>query len=395
MPKSTKRSVKKPAKPYAEFPLFPHATRRWAKKIKGKLHYFGPWDDPDGALQNYLDQRDDLHAGRTPRARGNGLTIRELCNRFLTSKRHLLDNGEITDRTFHDYYSTCERVVSTFGRTRPVEELAASDFERLRSKLAKKRGPVTLGNEIQRVRMVFKYAYDEGLTDRLIRYGQSFKKPSRKTLRKARAKNGKRMFEAAELRKAIDSASQPLRAMILLGINCGFGQTDVSSLPQSTVDLEGGWIDYPRPKTGIERRCPLWPETVKALREAIAKRPKPKDAADADLAFITKYGKRWVKTHTTENGSGTPADALGQQFSKLLTELGIKRPGVSFYALRHTFATIGGESRDQVAVDHIMGHARDDMASLYRERISDERLKAVTDTIHNWLFAEDAEKAGD
>jgi len=102
-----------------------------------------------------------------------------------------------------------------------------------------------------------------------------------------------------------------------------------------------------------------------------------------------------VKTHTTESGSGTPADALGQQFSKLLTELGIKRPGVSFYALRHTFETIGGESRDQVAVDHIMGHARDDMASLYRERISDERLKAVTDTIHDRLFAEDAEKAGE
>ena len=57
-------------------------------------------------------------------------------------------------------------------------------------------------------------------------------------------------------------------------------------------------------------------------------------------------------------------------------------------ALRHTFETIGGESRDQVAVDHIMGHARDDMASRYRERISDERLKAVTETIHRWLFGE-------
>jgi integrase len=58
----------------------------------------------------------------------------------------------------------------------------------------------------------------------------------------------------------------------------------------------------------------------------------------------------------------------------------------NFYALRHTFETVGGESKDQVAVDAIMGHARDDMASLYRERISDERLKAVTDHIRAWLF---------
>ena len=47
---------------------------------------------------------------------------------------------------------------------------------------------------------------------------------------------------------------------------------------------------------------------------------------------------------------------------------------------------MGGETGDQVAVDAIMGHARDDMASTYRERISDERLTAVNDRVRAWLF---------
>jgi hypothetical protein len=33
------------------------------RKIQGKVHYFGPWNDPDAALNNYLAREEDLHAG--------------------------------------------------------------------------------------------------------------------------------------------------------------------------------------------------------------------------------------------------------------------------------------------------------------------------------------------
>jgi hypothetical protein len=58
MPKSTKS--KRPSKPHHDFPLFGHASGQWAKKIKGKMHYFGVWADPDAALEKWLIQKDDL-----------------------------------------------------------------------------------------------------------------------------------------------------------------------------------------------------------------------------------------------------------------------------------------------------------------------------------------------
>jgi hypothetical protein len=154
------------------------------------------------------------------------LTVGELCNRFLTSKKLLLDAGELSPRTWRDYHDTCERPVESFGKTRLVDDLAVDDFERFRVRLAEKLGPVALGNEIQRIRTIFKFAFDEILVDRPIRFGASFKKPNRKSARRAGNERGSQMIEADELRRIIRAAEQPLKAIILLGINCGFGQSD-------------------------------------------------------------------------------------------------------------------------------------------------------------------------
>lgn len=375
----------RPAKPYDGFPLFPHASGRWAKKIRQHLHYFGKWHGIEGggwqaALVLYQQQRDDLHAGRTPRKSDDGLTLRDLTNRFLTAKKRLVDSGDLVARTFRDYHDVCERTIRFFGKDRLVGEITADDFSRFRAALSKSRGPVSLANDITRVRILFKWGYDSGLIEKPIRYGQSFQKPSRAILRKARAARGKRLFASTDILRILASASVPLRAMILLGVNCGFGNNDCAKLPTQAIDLDAGWVNYPRPKTGIPRRCPLWPKTVQSLKTAIATRPDPKSDADSSLVFITSRRKSWAKD--------TDDNPISKETAKLLKTLAIHRPGLNFYALRHTFETIAGETRDQVAVNAIMGHApaSNDMSSVYREQISDERLLAVTEHVRKWLF---------
>jgi integrase len=399
------RPAKKPKKPYPDFPLTPHACGAWQKKIRGRTHYFGRWArmvngvltrvDGDGwreALEAYQRVADDLHAGRAPSyVDWDSLTVAELCNRFLTDKLRKVEAGEIGRRRFEDVRAVTDVIVSTFGRLRPVKELVADDFGKLRQRLAERVGPVKLGVIIGIVRSVFRYGDQNGLLDRPVRYGSQFAKPDKAVLRRHRAAAGPKMLEADQVRALVGAADVALRPTILLGVNCGFGNMDCATLPLAAVNLETGWVDFPRPKTGINRRCALWPETVAAIREALAARPEPKDRADAGLALLQQSGRRWARD--TEKGSHS--DNLSVLFRGLLKRLGLYRPGLSFYALRHVFRTVADAARDPVAIDLIMGHTDPSMAGRYRERVDDARLVAVADVVHAWLFGDDAKGPAD
>src|SRR5262245_8753395 len=95
----------KPSKPYPDFPLTPHPAGYWCKKIRGKIHYFGPWDDPDGALAKYLEEKDALHAGKKPRADPQALTVKDVANAFLNARKEAVKAGELSPRTWADYKS--------------------------------------------------------------------------------------------------------------------------------------------------------------------------------------------------------------------------------------------------------------------------------------------------
>lgn len=145
---------------------------------------------------------------RTPRVKkiGEGLMVKELCNAFLSAKLRAEKAGEITARTFAECRDTTDLLIDQFGKERLVDDLTADDFEALRDKMASRWGPVRFGNEVQKVRTVFKYGFEAGLTYQPVRYGPQFKKPSASVLRRHRAKNGERMLEAAELRQLLAAA---------------------------------------------------------------------------------------------------------------------------------------------------------------------------------------------
>ena len=133
MPTSRKRKT-------SDFPLFLHQTGQWAKKVRGKLWYFGT--DRDAALEKWLKDKDHLLAGRSRPLHPDGVTLRDLVNKFLTAKKALLDSGELSPRTWGDYYTTCGGMLDVLGKTMPVADLTPDDFAKYRARLARRLGPV-------------------------------------------------------------------------------------------------------------------------------------------------------------------------------------------------------------------------------------------------------------
>jgi hypothetical protein len=81
---------------------------------------------------------------------------------------------------------------------------------------------------------------------------------------------------------------------------------------------------------------------VQAIREALECRPTPRNESYTDRVFLTVKGGSWV----------TADFLLSKETRKLLDSLGING-NRNFYAIRHTFETIAGDSRDQVAVNAV------------------------------------------
>jgi hypothetical protein len=196
--------------------LPPTNTPSSGAKIRGKIYYFGRLSDPQAALDRYLHDRDYLLAGQTPPAADmEGLTIQDLVNGFLTSKKQMILSGELQPRSFKDYYDACKMLVDHIGKTTIVENLRPPDFAGFRLKLAKGVSLVTLRNRISRSMTVFRWAVANDLIEKVY-LGTECKPPAAKALQQERSKKPVRLFSVEEIRKMLDQCPTiQLKGMIL------------------------------------------------------------------------------------------------------------------------------------------------------------------------------------
>lgn len=373
--------------------LTAHPKHQWCKWIDGGTKYFGPWQEPDpgqefakAALKRYLAFMHARAEDRPVQIDTSDLTLHIAVNHYITARNKDMLAGNLSAQQFTFYQEVGNLLLKSCGHDKLVKDMGPADFEFLRTKIPG--GPVYVGNRIQLIRSIFRWVGEYyGV---LPRYGGQFNKPGKREMRRARKQ--KPLFEPAEIHKLLSTASSALRCFVLLGINCGFGQTDCSTLTVAAVDLKNRVIAVERSKTGVRRVCPLWPETVDALEKYV--RP---DAALPELYFVTRNGRPWVKVNVHHDEANridrvTHNDSISLELRKLCKAHEI--PPRGFYVFRHTFNTIAEGAADPNARKVIMGHTFDGMDEFYlhvhqRPEFM-ARLNAVSEHVRTWMYGKEA-----
>jgi len=228
--------------------------------------------------------------------------LSDVCNAFLAQAESRKNAGDITPRTWQDDDDVCRLLTARLGRTVAANQLRPSDFAGFRSFVVSKYTPSRLSKTITVARLVFKWAYESDVIERMPKFGPDFRCASQRAVRDQKARMGEKMFTAAEIRSLLEAADPALKAMILLGVNGGMGNNDIAMLPLFAVDLESGWVDFPRPKTGVPRQFALWEETIAAQQDVIDSRPSPQSKELADRLFgeVEAGPKRTTKAKRTK-----------------------------------------------------------------------------------------------
>jgi integrase len=335
----------------------------------------------DKAVELYLAQKDYLHNGLPlPEAKPAGITVANAIGSFKAAKESAFELGELTERSLKDYKSVCQIISKTLGKDTLLSNIKPTDLVRLKAKVVKRKkgtnptSPISMKRKLTCTRSVFLHANEE--LGAAVKYRTPLSSPSAKTLRKHKHETGEQLFTAEEIRLLLAKASDQMKAMIWLGITCGFGNRDVATLRVEQIDLRNGWHNYWRPKTQNPRRAPLVPECAAALYNVIKNRK-------SGYVFTTKYGSPWFK----DGKSGVCP--ISAEFRKLAKRVCVYRPGVTtFYTLRRTCQTIGDAAGEPQALKFLMGHVAptSDMSATYRQKQWTTPLLLLSEHLRGWVL---------
>lgn len=349
-----------------KFPLTLHPTGQYCKKIKGKIYYFG--SNKKEALHKYLDQATYLHGCQEAEQKltDDNMTIKQLCDMYLKYQFSKVQANDLTAGHHNEQIGSLNRLTAFLECGQKIKNISTIDLQNYKRTLQKTHISVyRLNLHISIMKALFHWARENDILENI---------PNIDAISRGKIiRCVKFTFDQEQINQLLSVADVKMQAMILFGLNCGFGCTDCAELKWSDLDRVNTRVKLPRRKTGISRDLPLWPETIKAL-EKIPKTGK--------LVFYTSKGNPYIRTIFKSDGNGngkyTTLNTITTQFSRLIKRSGLDVPkGTGFYTLRRTAATMAARSGDPFAVQRLLGHADLQMATRYVQDVSKQTDRVI------------------
>jgi integrase len=168
---------------------------------------------------------------------------------------------------------------------------------------------------------------------------------------------GIKTYSNAEVKTLLDAAKGQHRLHILLALNTGMNPADIAHLQRAEVDLTNGRITRRRHKTRRQKHTPLvcyplWPLTLKLLREHIER--------EGALALRTPRGRPWATVTTQKDGKERECNCVRNYHRALCQRTGL---GGGFKTFRNTSATrLRANPKYADLRHHFLGHSGKSMA---------------------------------
>jgi integrase len=177
------------------------------------------------------------------------------------------------------------------------------------------------------------------------------------------------VFTVAEVTALLTAATDRTRLYLLLMLNTGMLQKDISDLRPADVDWRKGTITRRRTKTTKYENVPtvtyrLWKETHRLLRQ--------ERATDGEFVLTNEGGGPLKVERLDENGKLRKIDNVKSAFHRLSLVTKIKKPLKLF---RKTSATLLRGNKQFSGIEHVfLGHAPRTMADRHYAQVPQELL---------------------
>lgn len=172
-----------------------------------------------------------------------------------------------------------------------------------------------------------------------------------------------------DVKAIVREAKGQLKLHLLLMLNCGMTQVDISDLHPSEVEWTEGRIIRKRSKTSDEPNVPvvnykLWQLTWELLQEHRSDSP--------DHVLLTQSGTKWVQTNVSQAGKVNRTDCISEAYGRLKNKL--RNEPIAWESLKHFRKTsaslIGNHPEFARLVTEFLGHSPESIADIHYVRPS-------------------------